>query len=140
MQKLSEEFARVADVVRFGNADEPAVGYAVLVGDSDCKFSFLEKEKFLHEDFTTRRDAQNAFNLVRRTLALVDDEPEDEHSLSPISRDTLRRELIRSVDKAVERAISKGVSDFDDVSLYAVISAEVVCELNNTFLNFFNRH
>lgn len=139
MQKLSAEFARVADVVRFGNADEPAVGYAVLVGDPDLEFTFLEKEKFLHEDFTTRRDAQNAFNLVRRTLALVD-EPEDEHSLSPISRDNLRRELIRSVDKAVERAISKGVSDFDDVSLYAVISAEVVYELNNTFLNFFNRH
>ena len=139
MQKLSEEFARVADVVRFGNADEPAIGYAVLVGDPALEFTFLEKEKFLHEDFSTQRDAQNAFNLVRRTLALAD-EPEDEHSLSPISRDTLRRELIRSVDKAVERAISKGVSDFDDVSLYAVISAEVVCELNNTFLNFFNRH
>lgn len=138
MQKLSAEFARVADVVRFGNADEPAIGYAVLVGDPDLEFTFLEKEKFLHEDFTTRRDAQNAFNLARRTLEIIDEQFTDEGH-APILAN-LRRELIKAADKAVERAISKGVSDFDDVSLYAVISAEVVCELNNTFLNFFNRH
>ena len=62
----ADEFNRVADVARLGDADDVEISYSVFVGDPDLEYSFLDSERFIHEEnFTTYRDAQNA--LARDT-------------------------------------------------------------------------
>lgn len=136
MINYTKEFNRVADVVRYSD-DAAPIRYGVLVGRPDYDFTFLDADKFISEDFSTQRDAQNAFNLARRTLEIIDEQITDE-SHAPIPAN-LRRELIKAADKAVERAIDAGIDDLDANSLYAVVATEVACELNSTFLKFFNR-
>lgn len=68
----AKEFADVSDVVRLGTVEKP-IGYSVFVGDPDLKYTFLDCGKFTCEDFSTRGDAQNALNLTKQILELVDE-------------------------------------------------------------------
>lgn len=68
----AKEFAAVADVVRLGTVEKP-IGYSVFVGDPDLKYTFLDCGKCTCTDFSTRGDAQNALELTKQILELVDE-------------------------------------------------------------------
>lgn len=50
MKKLTEEFQRVSDIVRIGDADDVKIGYAVFVGDPNGEEGFLTEVLFLPTD------------------------------------------------------------------------------------------
>lgn len=93
--KLAQEFTSVTDVARIGNADDVEIRYSVFVGDPDLKFSFLDSERFICEDFTNYRDACNALELVKRTLELVDESLAQGLKLSDV-----RDEIIANLNRA----------------------------------------
>lgn len=77
MEKFSyaDEFNRVADVARIGNADDVRICYSVFVGDpnSEGEDNFLGEEFFSADDFTTWSDAAKAKQLVVVALRQVDE-------------------------------------------------------------------
>ena len=70
----TDEFNRVADVARIGDADDVRICYSVFVGDpnSEDEDNFLGEEFFSVDDFTTWRDAAKAKMLVAVVLRQVD--------------------------------------------------------------------
>lgn len=77
MEKFSyaDEFNRVADVARLGDADDVRISYSVFVGDpnSEGEDNFLGEEFFSADDFTTWQDAAKAKQLVVVALRQVDE-------------------------------------------------------------------
>lgn len=111
MKKFSyaDEFNRVADVVRLGDADDVRISYSVFVGSSEDEAddSFLGNGFFSADDFTTWSDAAKA-----KQLALIALKQVDKH-LAPAAPTKKSADLRRAVLQAADQAIQRGVDELD---------------------------
>ena len=116
MKKLTEEFNRVSNAVRLGDADDVQIHYGVFVGDPDCENTFLDSGQFVCQDhFTTYSDAQQARELVANILAIVDAH-KDEDTGKETSRDLYfnRQKILNMAENkyvAFKNLISNWVSE-----------------------------
>lgn len=97
---FSEEFSRVADVARLGDADDVRISYSVFVGEpngEDEDNNFLGEEFFSADDFTTWSDAAKAKQLVVITLRKV-----DENLLYGLKLSDVRDEVLAAIDSALK--------------------------------------
>lgn len=128
MKKFSyaEEFSRVADVVRLGDADDVQINYGVFVGEPDCENTFLDSRQFVCQDhFTTYSDAQQAKVLVQTVLGHV-----DEHKKNNTAKElprNLRHEIYQCIDSTVEKMLELR----DDELFGAMLIAELTYGINN---------
>lgn len=124
MKKFSytQEFNRVADVVRLGDADDVRVCYSVFVGTpSDDDDGFLGTGFFSADDFTTWSDAAKAKVLVQTILETV-----DEHQKN------LRHEIYRCVGDSVDTMLKY----CDDEHFGAMLVTELEYNLNNILAKY----
>lgn len=103
----AEDFDEVASVARMNDLDNSSVSYMAFVGTPNHDATFLEAGKFISEDFTTYRDAQNAIALVRRTLELVDEDIAQSLSLADV-RDEVLANVERAANEIFEYYIERG--------------------------------
>ena len=108
----AEKFADVTQITKVGNEFDDYHHYAVLVGDPDRKYTFLDSGKFhCAEPFTTYSDACRAVALVKGILELV-----DEDTVHGLKFSVVREEVLREVQKAF--AIDGQPDDPDILNLY----------------------
>ena len=129
MKKLTEEFNRVSNVVRLGNADDVQINYGVFVGEPDCENTFLDSGQFICQDhFTTYSDAQQAKELVANVLAIIDANKGDDTDKAT-SRDLhfTRQKLFRTIEETVRNTLSTVPKD--QPHLGAILIAELICNI-----------
>lgn len=126
MKKLSyaEEFNRVADVVRLGDADDVRICYGVMVGDDEE--GFLGTGCISADDFTTWSDAAKAKVFVQTILETVDGHQKNTRTAKELSRN-LRHEIYQCIDNTVEKMLELR----DDELFGAMLIAELTYGINN---------
>lgn len=133
MKKLTEEFNRVSNAVRLGDADDVQIHYGVFVGDPDCENTFLDSGQFVCQDhFTTYSDAQQARELVANILAIVDAH-KDEDTGKETSRDLYfnRQKIFHTIEETVRDVLA--IVPKDAPHLDCILIAELICSLNDVF-------
>lgn len=139
MKKFSyaDEFNRVADVARIGDADDVRVSYSVFVGDLEGEEdSFLDGEFFSADDFTTFSDAAKAKQLVVMVLQQVDKHLAT-HAPEKNSPD-LRRAVLHAVRKALDEAADATKDETDHGLIAAVYFGTTLCAVNAAFAEYRN--
>lgn len=129
MKKFSyaEEFSRVADVVRLGDANDVRISYAVFVGDpNDDDEGFLGTGCISADDFTTWSDAAKAKVFVQTILETVDGHQKNTRTAKELPRN-LRHEIYQCIDSTIEKMI-----EYRDDDLFgAMLTAELTYGINN---------
>lgn len=119
MKNYAEHFDKTAFISRLDNDKDLSVEFFASVGDPDGKFSFLNSGKFRHKYFTTFHDAQNANELVRSVLELVDEHEEQQR----LSATVIRDEVLDAVCK--QFAIDGDPDDPDLINLKPAVERAI---------------
>lgn len=129
MEKFSyaDEFNRVADVARLGDADDVRISYSVFVGipntDGNNPKEFLGGEFVESPSFTTWQDAQNAKEFVECVLLVVDEHEKKNNAVSEVTGG----EIYRCVEDSVNSLLKyRNHKDFS-----SMLIAELTCNLND---------
>ena len=136
MKKFSyaEEFNRVSDVVRLGDADDVQINYGVFIGEPDCENTFLDSGQFVCQDhFTTYSDAQQAKVLVQTVLGHV-----DEHKKNNATAERLPRNLRHEIYRCVGNSVDKMLKYRDDELFGEMLIAELIYTLNGVLAKYNN--
>ena len=132
MKKLTEEFNRVSNAVRLGDADDVQIHYGVFVGEPDCENTFLDSGQFVCQDhFTTYSDAQQARELVANILAIVDAH-KDEDTDKATSRDLHfnRQKLFLTIEQTVHDVLATVPKDAPNLD--CILFTELICNIAKT--------